>query len=144
MGADFGSLAAMFRASEQTLSTVPGLGPTKVKRLHNAFSTPFFRKAATAHAVAAAGGAVPANLAAAGHAAERVAGVRANAGAPIVGSEGARAGALLEAEDDIGEGSGDEEAALQATQEDREWLATQAAFVGAEDMAEEDDDDDFV
>ena len=143
MGADFGSLAAMFRASEQTLSTVPGLGPTKVKRLHNAFSTPFFRIAATAQAVPAAGGAVPvANGAATG----RVAGVMADAVAPVAGRNRAHAGASHEAEDGIGEGSGDEEegAALQATQEDREWLATQAAFVGAEDMAEEEDDDDFV
>jgi NAD-dependent DNA ligase len=41
MGSEFKSLAAMFQATEAQLGALPGLGPTKVKRLHSAFQKPF-------------------------------------------------------------------------------------------------------
>jgi NAD-dependent DNA ligase len=130
MGADFGSLAGMFRASEQALSTVPGLGPTKVKRLHAAFFTSFFRTAGSSQLVAqrrsapphdahaddrAHGGALAnGNAVPAQHAAEGVA--ASDAGAERVGVAG------------------------QSLHDDREWLATQEARLGGEDLLDEDDD----
>lgn len=45
MGRRFGSLAALAKASMEDLSACPGLGPTKVARLHDAFHQPFRRSA---------------------------------------------------------------------------------------------------
>ena len=44
MGAQFGTLAKLLAATSAELGRVPGLGPTKVKRLHEAFTAPFFRR----------------------------------------------------------------------------------------------------
>jgi len=43
LGARFKSAAGVMRASQEDLSACPGLGPTKVKRLHDAFHEPFRR-----------------------------------------------------------------------------------------------------
>ena len=37
----FSSLAELFQADMQDLTLVPGIGPTKVRRLHDAFNLPF-------------------------------------------------------------------------------------------------------
>ena len=116
MGADFGSLAAMFRASEQALSTVPGLGPTKVKRLHAAFSTPFLRverasQAAQQHLAAAEAQAADAYSA-----------------RPHTAVSGRTENERVQGE------------AVQSLQDEREWLATQEARIAGEDVADEDDD----
>eukprot|EP00892_Ulva_mutabilis_P011916 jgi/Ulvmu1/9097/UM005_0192.1 len=42
MGSKFRTLAGVFQASEEDLSSVPGLGPAKVKRLFAAMDTPFY------------------------------------------------------------------------------------------------------
>ena len=44
LGANFGSLAAVMRATERELAACPGLGPTKVKRLRDAMHAPFRRR----------------------------------------------------------------------------------------------------
>ncbi|KAL6775946.1 RAD10 [Auxenochlorella protothecoides x Auxenochlorella symbiontica] len=41
LGDRFGSMAALFSASKEELALCPGLGPTKVKRLFEAFHEPF-------------------------------------------------------------------------------------------------------
>jgi DNA excision repair protein ERCC-1 len=41
LGSRFGSLAGVLRAQHQTLTTTPGIGPTKALRLHKAFHVPF-------------------------------------------------------------------------------------------------------
>jgi DNA excision repair protein ERCC-1 len=43
LGHRFGSLASLMRASMEELSACPGVGPTKVARLHDAFHQPFRR-----------------------------------------------------------------------------------------------------
>lgn len=45
IGTAFGTLADALRANEAALDSVPGLGPTKVRRLHAAFTAPFLRDA---------------------------------------------------------------------------------------------------
>jgi DNA repair protein RadC len=42
MGSERRSLASIFQATEKELSSVPGLGPTKVKRLFAAIDAPFY------------------------------------------------------------------------------------------------------
>lgn len=44
LGANFGSLAGVLRASESELAATPGLGPTKVRRIKDAFHAPFRRR----------------------------------------------------------------------------------------------------
>mmetsp|Transcript_73203 Transcript_73203/g.169821 ORF Transcript_73203/g.169821 Transcript_73203/m.169821 type:complete len:81 (-) Transcript_73203:57-299(-) len=44
----FGSLAKIAQAPEEELLKCPGLGDTKVKRLHHVFHTPFFPESAAA------------------------------------------------------------------------------------------------
>jgi NAD-dependent DNA ligase len=43
MCANFGTLAAMLKASEADLASVPGLGRTKAQRLYKTISAPFLR-----------------------------------------------------------------------------------------------------
>jgi len=45
LGASFGSLAAIMTATSAQLAACPGIGPTKVKRLHDTFRAPFVRTA---------------------------------------------------------------------------------------------------
>lgn len=73
LGAQCHTLADLLQAPEATLGSVPGLGPTKVKRLLSTFTEPFFK--ADAAPAAAPGAAVPAGPAggsAAGPGAARV------------------------------------------------------------------------
>ena len=66
LGSTFGSLAALMTASPEQLAACPGIGPTKVRRLHDTFHAPFRRTGprqlrrmpAPAAAVQAAGGQV--------------------------------------------------------------------------------------
>lgn len=44
LGANFGSLAAVMQASATALTSTPGIGPTKVKRLYDALHLPFRRQ----------------------------------------------------------------------------------------------------
>jgi NAD-dependent DNA ligase len=44
LGTRFGSLAAIMAAPPEQLATCPGIGPTKVKRIQEAFRAPFRRK----------------------------------------------------------------------------------------------------
>lgn len=44
LGATFGSLASVMRASQATMASTPGIGPTKVKRLHDTLHLPFRRR----------------------------------------------------------------------------------------------------
>lgn len=118
MGANFGTMGAMFKSTEAQLSAVPGLGPTKVKRLHAAFSTPFLR----AH-----------------HS-------QTPAGAEQVGASGAEASASgdegrSDSDYDGGEARG---SGVGLTDEQREWLATQEALVDTNLEDDADDDDDFA
>ena len=50
----FGSIAAIFRAPAEELQACPGIGPTKARRLHEAFHQPFRRSVAASAAAAAA------------------------------------------------------------------------------------------
>jgi hypothetical protein len=43
LGSTFGSLAALMTASSEQLAACPGIGPTKVRRLHDTFHAPFRR-----------------------------------------------------------------------------------------------------
>jgi NAD-dependent DNA ligase len=58
LGTAFGTVADLLRASEEALSAVPGLGPTKVARLQVAFNKPFLHDAAAQRAPAAVPGPV--------------------------------------------------------------------------------------
>ena len=120
MGTEFGSIASIFRASAQQLSAVPGLGPTKVKRLHDTFSTPFFKDSVvsgTTQAKSAERGAAQAEASARGAAAtDTSSGSKDAAGEQVV---------LDEAERDA-----------------REWLATQTEPLC--DPGSDSDDSDFV
>ena len=51
LGANFGSVAAMMRAPQTTLAATPGIGPTKVKRFHDALHLPLRRRQLTADTV---------------------------------------------------------------------------------------------
>lgn len=44
LGSRFGSLANVLQAPHSSLSTTPGIGPTKALRLHHAFHEPFIQK----------------------------------------------------------------------------------------------------
>lgn len=63
LGANFGSLAGIMRASAGTLAATPGLGPTKTKRLADATRAPFRRRAAADAAAAVADGTAVADAA---------------------------------------------------------------------------------
>ena len=164
MGADFSTLAAMFRAPEEALSTVPGLGPTKVKRLHNAFSTPFFRTGTVeAHrsasrsasrelplrrnSDAARSGEVARDGAAAHPAPQAARAASAQHGGWPAMSGGVEAGVAT----DVENGEGGDGAARQGhsqgrksrlTEEEREWIATQQVAIEGDDLP--DDDSDFA
>eukprot|EP00882_Tetradesmus_deserticola_P015716 GHRQ01016746.1.p2 GENE.GHRQ01016746.1~~GHRQ01016746.1.p2 ORF type:complete len:235 (+),score=108.83 GHRQ01016746.1:89-706(+) len=56
----FGSLAEAMQADQEDFAAVPGLGPVKARRLHEAFSQPFKRNLTGLQGPAAAGGAAPA------------------------------------------------------------------------------------
>jgi NAD-dependent DNA ligase len=43
LGSTFGSLAALMTATSEQLAACPGIGPTKVRRLHDTFHAPFRR-----------------------------------------------------------------------------------------------------
>ena len=117
MGANFGTMAAMFKATETQLSAVPGLGPTKVKRLYAAFSTPFLR---THRSQTPSGGE---RVAASGHDAS---GAEAQTDSDFEGGERNGGGAGL------------------TDEEHREWLATQEDLVDANMDDDADYDDDFA
>lgn len=67
----FGSLAQVMCASPQQLSTVPGLGPVKARRLAEAFEQPFRRTLGSAASAAVAAGGAPAAAAGASRDAAR-------------------------------------------------------------------------
>eukprot|EP00882_Tetradesmus_deserticola_P025593 GHRQ01028124.1.p1 GENE.GHRQ01028124.1~~GHRQ01028124.1.p1 ORF type:complete len:231 (+),score=81.33 GHRQ01028124.1:840-1532(+) len=56
----FGSLAEAMQADQEDFAAVPGLGPVKARRLHEAFSQPFKRNLTGVQGPAAAGSAAPA------------------------------------------------------------------------------------
>jgi NAD-dependent DNA ligase len=45
LGSTFGTLAALMGATAEQLAACPGLGPTKVRRIHDTFHAPFRRTA---------------------------------------------------------------------------------------------------
>jgi len=55
MGDTFGSVAAMFQAEADELQACPGVGPTKARRLYEAFSEPF-KKTGTVMMMMGSGG----------------------------------------------------------------------------------------
>lgn len=55
MGDAFGSVAAMFQAEADELQACPGVGPTKARRLYEAFNEPF-RKTGTVMMMGSNGG----------------------------------------------------------------------------------------
>ena len=116
MGSQFGTVASILKASEEQLGSVPGLGPTKVRRLHAAFSTPFFKDP-------------PAMLAGS-----------ARADAVRAGADGSATGAR----DRTDAAEGEQRSLDEAEQDAREWLATQAAAIEGDDLDDDIEDDDFV
>ena len=51
MSVSLWSVPAMMRASQTTLAATPGIGPTKVKRFHDAMHLPLRRRQLTADTV---------------------------------------------------------------------------------------------
>lgn len=114
MGTQFGTVASILKASEEQLGSVPGLGPTKVRRLFAACSTPFFKDP-------------PATVGAKARATPHNDG-NGTVGAGEVGDRGHAA----------------QEGLDEAEQDAREWLATQAAAIEGDDVSDDIADDDFV
>ncbi|KDD71728.1 hypothetical protein H632_c4497p0, partial [Helicosporidium sp. ATCC 50920] len=87
----FGTLARLFEATEKELEECPGIGPTKVRRLIEAFREPFYRTGAGAALSSSQADAGPSEPAPRG------------ADAAGAGAEGGAIGPLVE--DDVESGS---------------------------------------
>jgi hypothetical protein len=142
MGADFGSIASIFRSTEQQLSAVPGLGPTKVKRLHATFSTCFFRGTCAPQAPYSRNDASVDLQNGEGIGGQigdgtrlRQATQRGHRNSTETPRQGEQAGPA---------GSNGEHGLLAAHGDAREWLAAQEASIRGDDVDNDEFDDDFV
>jgi NAD-dependent DNA ligase len=119
MGANFGTVAAMLKASEADLSSVPGLGPTKAKRLYNAFSAPLLRL----HRMQAS----------------------ATESGDVSQCQGKAAAQVSNDHETEGEAAGQSASHRSLNADDmREWLATQEIIADVDESEDADLEDDFM